>query len=126
MWRQISVAALATLFMAAPVAAQQIVIQNRSSAVAGAKDEIRVGVSMNFFVAASDDGSTETIKAQEHARGVLYDSAAQECALLRASLASDCRLESINVNVRMQRSFGRQQPEGFSANGNFVFKIKLK
>ena len=40
------------------------------------------------------------------------------------ALTSECRLESININVN--RTFGNQQPEGFNANGNFTFHIKLK
>lgn len=126
MRRPIAMAALAILFMAVPVAAQQIVIQNRSTQKAGGRGEVRVGVSMNFFVAAPNDDSEAAVKAQEHARSVLYQSASHECHLLRASLASTCRLDSINVSVRQQRSYGRQQSEGFTATGNFAFMIKLK
>jgi hypothetical protein len=126
MRRQLTLAALAAFILAAPVSAQQIVIQNRSMLAADTKNEIRVGVSMNFFVVTANDDSKATVAAQEQARRVLYDSAAHECELLRASLASECRLETINVSVSVQRSYSKQQPEGFTASGNFAFKIKLK
>lgn len=64
------------------------------------------------------------VKAQENARRVLYDSAGRECELLKAVIASECRLESVNVN--MNRTYGNQQPEGFNANGSFAYRVMLK
>jgi hypothetical protein len=39
-------------------------------------------------------------------------------------IASECRLESVNVN--MNRNYGNQQPEGFNANGSFTYRVMLK
>jgi hypothetical protein len=63
MLRQLTLAALAAFVLAAPVSAQQIVIQNRSMLAADTKNEIRVGVSMNFFIVASNDDSKATVAA---------------------------------------------------------------
>lgn len=111
--------------LAVPAAAQQIVIQPRAASMPESKGgDIRVNVGMSFLAPAQVNDPAAATKAQEHARRVLYESAGHECDVLQAVLASECRLESINVNVN--RTFGNQQPEGFNANGNFVFHVKLK
>jgi hypothetical protein len=115
---------LAGLAFAAPAAAQQIVIQPRAAAAIETKNDIRVTVGMGFFAQAPVADAEAASKAQEQARRVLYEAAARECELLRSVLASECRLDSININVN--RTFGNQQPEGFNANGSFSFHIKLK
>lgn len=88
------------------------------------KNEIRVQVNMTFFVHGAVDNSEASIKAQEDARRSLYESAARECEVLKAAIASDCRLETLNVNIN--RSYGSPQNEGFNANGNFGYRVTLK
>lgn len=121
--RRSSLAAIVMLFLAGPSVAQQIVIQQRPGS-GEPKGEVRVQVNMNFFVNAPTNDTEASVKAQENARRVLYDRAARECDLLKATLASECRLESVNVN--MNRNYGGSQPEGFNANGSFAFKVTLK
>lgn len=121
--RRLTLAAIAVLFLIGPSAAQQIVIQQRPGGPEP-KGEVRVQVNMNFFVNAPTNDTEASVKAQENARRVLYDRAARECDLLKATLASECRLESVNVS--MNRNYGGAQPEGFNANGSFSFKVTLK
>lgn len=121
--RRLTLAAIAALFLIGPSAAQQIVIQQRPGG-SEPKGEVRVQVNMNFFVNAPTNDTEASVTAQENARRVLYDRAARECDLLKATLASECRLESVNVN--MNRNYGGSQPEGFNANGSFSFKVTLK
>jgi hypothetical protein len=116
-------AAIAAFCLVAPSGAQQLVIQQRP----GGNDprgEVRIQVNMNFFVTAPASNTEAAVKAQENARRVLYDSAGRECELLKAVIASECRLESVNVN--MNRNYGNQQPEGFNANGSFTYRVMLK
>ncbi len=124
MSRTIRLTVVAAVMFAAPAMAQSIVIQPRAAASADTKGDVHVNIGMNFFVAAPTDDSEAAVKAQEQARRALYESAARECDLLRAVIASECRLESININVN--RNYGNQTPQGFNANGNFRFLIKLK
>jgi hypothetical protein len=124
MLRQSTVAAIAALILAGPSAAQQVVIQQRPIAASEVKGEVRVQVTMSFFVQAPMNDSEAAVKAQENARRTLYDSAGRECELLRAVIASECRMESININ--MNRNYGQQQGDGFNANGNFAFRVTLK
>jgi hypothetical protein len=111
------------LLVSGSVDAQQTVIQNRPAGQEQ-KGEVRVQVTMSFFVQGEVDASEASLKAQEGARRALYQSAAHECDLLRAAIATDCRLESVGVNIN--RQYGQQHNEGFTANGNFAFKVTLK
>jgi hypothetical protein len=119
-----SVIAVALLgFMAGPSAAQLEKV-NRVALMPSMARDVRVTVSMNFFVPAPMSDKDAAVKAQEDARAVLYQSASRECEILRASIASDCRLESINVSIN--RNYGQHQPDGFNANGNFSYRITSK
>lgn len=105
--------------------AQQPVIERRMETTGLARSgEVRVSVNMSFFVPSSVSDTDAATKAQEQARRVLYENAARECELLRATIAAECRLESVNVN--MNRNYPGNQPEGFNANGNFGFRVTLK
>jgi len=88
------------------------------------KNDVRVQVNMSFYVRSSMDETDAAVKAQEQARKVLYESAGRECEVLKASVASDCRLESININ--MNRNYNQQQGDGFYANGNFSYHVTMK
>ena len=124
MSRIIRLAAVAAVLFAAPAMAQNVFIQSHAGSAPGAKGDIRVNVGMSFFVVAPTDDSEAAIKAQEQARRVIYESAARECDVLRAAIASDCRLESISINVN--RQYGNQIPQGFNVSGNFTFHVTLK
>lgn len=111
------------LLVSGSVEAQQIVIQNRPAGQEQ-KGEVRIQVNMSFFVPGAVTGNEASLKAQEDARSALYHSAAHECELLRAAIATECHLESVAVNIN--RNYGQPQNEGFTANGNFGFKVTLK
>jgi hypothetical protein len=85
---------------------------------------VRVQVHMTFFVPGTVDDSEASLKAQEQARRKLYESAARECGVLLATIASQCRIESINLSF--SRYVNGQQGEGFNASGNFNFRVTLK
>jgi hypothetical protein len=42
----------------------------------------------------------------------------------RSAIASQCRIELVNVNI--SRYYNSQQGEGFNASGNFNFRVTLK
>lgn len=89
------------------------------------KSEVQVSISVSFFVPASLDDSEASVKAQERARRMLYESASRECGVLRASIADECRLRRININVRANQGYGQQGP-GLNATGSFAYGITLK
>ena len=85
--------------------------------------DVRVQVNMSFFMPSLTSDGDAAMQAQERARKALYESAGRECELLRAVIATECRLESINVNI--SRNHGQQQ-EGFNVNGAFGFRVIMK
>lgn len=113
---------------ATAASAQTVEIRTGQSAPQPSLEQVRVSVGVTMFVAAPLDASDELLKAQETGRRVIYDLAAHECTLLRDVLASDCRLESVNVNIqRTNGQFGNQQrAEGFAVNGNIGLRIVPK
>jgi hypothetical protein len=123
MARAHSILAALVLLMIGSAQAQTVVIQQRPGA-SEQKNEVRVQVNVSFFVPGTVNGSEASLKAQEQARRSLYESAAHECDVLKAVLASDCRLETLGVNIN--RNYGQPQNEGFTATGNFAYKVTLK
>ncbi len=101
--------------------AQTVVINQRPEQKGG---EVRIQVNISFFVAGAVNSSEASLKLQEDSRKALYQSAAKECEVLQATMAADCRLESVSVN--MNRTFGQGQTEGVNASGNFAYKVTLK
>jgi hypothetical protein len=116
-----SVIAALVLLTIGGAQAQTVVINQRAEQKGG---EVRVQVSISFFVAGAVNNSEASLKLQEDARKALYQSAGKECEVLTATIAADCRLESLNVN--MNRTFGQSQTEGVNATGNFGYKVTLK
>jgi hypothetical protein len=91
----------------------------------GQDGAIRVQSNINIFMPGPTGDSAEAQKLREHARRIVYDMAAHECDLLRATLAKECRLMSVNSNVNAPRQFNQQQ-EGYNVSGAMTFQILLK
>jgi hypothetical protein len=100
---------------------QRITIEQSGSSP---RQEVRVQSSFNFFIAGPTGEGEEAQKLRERARRIVYEMAAHQCDLLREVLASDCRLESVNDNININRQ--PQQQEGFYVNGSMSFQILLK
>ena len=123
----------ALLLCVTAASAQTIVInpdKNRMPATATI-EPVRVSLSISMFVPAADDDSAQALKAQEDGRKMIYEAAAHECELLRSTIASDCRMESININVQrvpnnpnFNPNFG--QRAGFNINGSMNYRIGVK
>jgi hypothetical protein len=101
-----------------------IVLNPNGRPAASGVEQIRVSLGINLFIPLTDGGDQST-KAQEDARRMVYSLAEHECAILREVLASDCHLESINVNVQRNPAYG-QQKDGLNVNGNVGFRIVPK
>ena len=113
------------LVLATTASAQTIVVRpNDRPLMPGAAEQVRVSVGVNLFVPLSDN-SDQALKAQEDSRRAIYNLAEHECGILNDVLASDCHLESVNVNVQRGQAFG-QQKDGLNINGNISFRIVPK
>lgn len=102
---------------------QTIVVKPNDRPMMPGGEQVRVSVGINLFIPLSEGGD-QSVKAQEDARRIVYDLAGHECAVLREVLASECRLESINVNVQ-RNQFGPQR-DGLNVNGNVGFRVVPK
>jgi hypothetical protein len=127
----ISAVALAFAANFATAASAEIVIRS-SNEVTGAPvaaDQVRVTINLNTFVPAQTDNSDQSQKAEEAGRRTVYEFADHECAILRDTIASECRLDSINVNMQRvapNMNFPQARPDGFNINSTINFRIVPK
>jgi len=91
------------------------------------EDQVRVNVSMSLTVPGAAGSNDSALPAQEQARRKAYELAAHECAALRDTIASECRVESMNVNVN---AYANRYQNASSGNSwvavNATYRIKLK
>jgi hypothetical protein len=92
---------------------------------------VRVQLGINFFLPGPTNDSDEAAKIRDRARRMVYDMAGRECGVLLDTIAAECRLESITLNVNRQVTpmgqMGQMgQAEGFVANGQLGFQITPK
>ncbi|MBK8008046.1 MAG: hypothetical protein IPK23_06120 [Rhizobiales bacterium] len=85
--------------------------------------EVRVQVSVNYSVPGPFGDGDDAVKAQETARRALYGIAERECTVLKETLATECRLENINVNVNRQR---HAQQDVITVGSSMTFRVQLK
>lgn len=83
----------------------------------------RIQVSLNFSMPLASADTDEVFKAQDAVRARLYAVADKECALLAQTIASVCRLETVNVNVNRQR---QQNGDTISATLSMTLRVLLK
>ena len=126
----LALAALGAL--AGPAASQEInpLVRERI-VVAQTRPEsrmVRVQVGINFFMPGPTNDGDEATKLRDRARRTVYEMAGRECGLLQDTIAAECRLESVTINVnRQMMAMGQMgQVEGFQANGQLGFQITLK
>jgi hypothetical protein len=124
------VSVLAAAFATA-ASAQTIVINPTKSGVlpSPAVQQIRISLGVNMFVPAPGDDSAQSLKAQEDGRRMVYQAAAHECDVLRDTIARDCTLESININVQhvpANQNYGQQKVDGYNVNGSINYNIVPK
>lgn len=127
--RYLVLPALVAAFATA-VSAQTIVINPNKTGVTPppAVEQVRVSLGVSMFVPAPGDDSAQSLKAQQDGRKMVYEAAAGECDLLRSTIARDCTLESININVQRvnaNQNFG-QRGDGYNINGTMNYRIMPK
>jgi hypothetical protein len=91
-------------------------------------EQVRVSLGINMFVPSPGDDNAQSLKAQEDGRKTVYEAAGHECDILRATIATSCTLDSININVQRvfaNQNFG-QRGDGYNINGNVTYSIVTK
>lgn len=128
---RLSVVSVLIAVFASVASAQTIVINSNKDHVLPSSTtaaQVRVSLGINMFMPASGDDSAQSLKAQEDGRKLIYEAASHECELLRATIASDCQLEAINLNVQhvnANQNFN-QKADGYNINGNMNYRIVTK
>jgi hypothetical protein len=123
---------LSAIFIAfSTVASAQTIVINPSKPgmmPSGRPEQVRVSLGISMFVPAPGDDSAQTLKSQEDGRKTVYEAAGHECDILRATIASSCTLDSININAQRvfaNQNFG-QKVDGYNISGNMVYSIVTK
>ena len=118
---------------AATADAQTIVINPDKSGVLPpaktAAEPVRISVGVSTFAPAPGGEGDGALKAQEDGRRMIYEIAGRECAIMLQVTASDCHIESININVQhvpSNQNFNEQRGEGFNINGTINYRIVPK
>jgi hypothetical protein len=115
-----------------PLVRERITVQAIQPQLQPDRRTVRVQLGINFFLAGPTNDSDEAAKIRDRARRMVYDMAGRECGVLLDTIAAECRLESITLNVNRQVTpmgqMGQmgQQAEGFVANGQLGFQITPK
>lgn len=126
--RPLVAAAVVAICFAVPALAQspgsRITIE--SSAPQKQEGLVRVQTSINFTLPGPTGEGEEAIKLRERARRIVYEMAGRECDLAREVLAKDCRLESVNSNITVNRPYNNSGQEGFNVQGSMSLQITLK
>ncbi len=114
--------------ISAPAAGQEInpLVRERLMVGQGQSDrrtdQIRVQVGVNFFIPGPTNDGEDAMKLRDRARRAVYEMAGRECGLLQDTIAAECRLESVTVNLNRQAG----QVEGFNASGQLGLRITPK
>ena len=128
-FKQLILASASLSLYLTPVAAQtpgQRITIEQSGSPPRQEGMIKVQTAVSFFFAGPTGDGEEAQKLRDRAQLAIYEMAGHECDLLRATLAKDCRMETVNVNVNGGRQFGPQQPEGYNVTGSVNLQISLK
>ncbi len=95
----------------------------QSVAPDAASAKVSIRVSINFVPASNED---QEARAKERIRRMIYDIAGHECAVLRDAIASDCKLQAVNIFAEARVIRRQQQSEGSTVSGNIDFRIVPK
>jgi hypothetical protein len=88
-------------------------------------DATRVQVSVSFFIDDDAKDIAKSTKLAEETRQKFYEMAGHECELLKSTVASECKLDNVSININRQQNYA-QKREGFTATGMFVYRISPK
>jgi hypothetical protein len=94
------------------------------------KGEARVTVTYTSSEKLPTDADAATLLVtQSKAHRAIYEIAAQECKILLETIASECRIETINIMANVQQrpvGSGASDPPSLFTNGSSTFRIKTK
>ena len=83
---------------------------------------MRISIGMNFMLAGIGDPLADDAKLRERTRRNVYQIAMRECDMILEMLASECRVESVNINLNRNP----QIPDSVNVNANITLRAVAK
>ena len=90
----------------------------------GSSKNVKISVSYQFFLEGDTSSMEEQAALADKGRKQLYVLLANECVVLKQTIADTCAIERANVNAQL-RNRTRQQ-EGVRISGSATYRISLK
>ncbi len=90
----------------------------------GSSKNVKISVSYQFFLEGDTSSMEEQAVLADKGRKQLYVLLANECVVLKQTIADTCAIERANVNAQL-RNRTRQQ-EGVRISGSATYRISLK
>lgn len=122
---------VAGLALAGPAVAQTPGLQPfplGGSAAAGAAEDkgksVTISVSYQFFLEGDTSSMEEQTKLADQGRKQLYVLLANECVVLKQTIAETCAIDRANVNAQLRNNTRRQ--DGVRISGSATYRIGLK
>lgn len=102
--RRTAVAFFLSLCLVSAAVAQSAPERNATALPTGSGQDtpVRIQSSTQMFLAGPTDGSEEAQKLRDTAQRLVYEMAGRSCQMLYDTIAKDCRLEAVNVNLSRQ------------------------
>lgn len=85
-------------------------------------ETMRVSVGLNFMLTGISDLIGDDAKLRDRTRRNVYQMALKECEMLLEMIASECRIETININLNRNS----QSTDSINANATVVLRAVQK
>ncbi len=106
-----------------PVQPYRGVVQGSFADVVKKQAEMmRISIGMNFMLTGIADPIADDAKLRDRTRRNVYQMAVKECELILEMIASECRIESINVNLNRNP----QSPDSINVNATVALRAVQK
>ena len=120
------------LAIAAPTAHAQVltvkpytgvVRESFADVVKKQNETMRISIGMNFMLTGVGDPIADDAKLREKTRRNVYQIALRECELIIEMIASECRIETININLNRNNP---QSLESVNVNATIALRASPK
>ena len=91
---------------------------------AASSKNVKISVSYQFFLEGDTSSMEEQASLADKGRKQLYVLLANECVVLKQTIAETCAIDRANVNAQLRNRNRRQ--EGVRISGSATYRISLK
>jgi CRISPR/Cas system CSM-associated protein Csm3 (group 7 of RAMP superfamily) len=102
---------------------QPFPLGGKDSSTASSKN-VKISVSYQFFLEGDTSSMEEQASLADKGRKQLYVLLANECVVLKQTIAETCAIDRANVNAQLRNRNRRQ--EGVRISGSATYRISLK